>query len=103
MEHRWGERIALDETVWLNCGVRGRAHGQIINISRSGALIRTPLALCRLSRVDFELHGRLMSSYVTRVAGSDIGVEWCGLPPEMFARGRPQRHRTGKDMPMANS
>jgi len=91
MEHRWGERVTLGALVWLDGGARGGAEGHVVNVSRSGALIRTQLKLFRLSRVDFELNGRQMSSYVTRIAGDEVGVEWCGPPPEMPALRRLQR------------
>ena len=53
----------------------------MVNISSSGALIRTNLSLTVLARVDIHLNGHAISSFVTRVDSSGIGVEWCQSSP----------------------
>ncbi len=60
------------------------AEARIVNISRSGALIRTNLPLTVMARVDIHLNGHAISSFVTRVESSGIGVEWCESSSEIL-------------------
>lgn len=77
MEHRWGHRICVDIAAPLRSRSGAVAVGRIVNISRSGALIRTNAALPLFARVDIYLEGCSVPSFVARVDGRDIGVEWC--------------------------
>ena len=77
MEHRWGSRISVDITAPLRRASGCRSLARIVNISRSGALIRTDAVLPLFARVDIYLAGRGVPSFVARVDGDDIGVEWC--------------------------
>jgi hypothetical protein len=77
MEHRWGKRVPVDVPVRLRCRAGDMAEGRIVNISLSGALIRTHASLGRLTRVDIHLNGRVIPSYVSRIDSTGIGVEWC--------------------------
>jgi hypothetical protein len=84
MEHRWGKRALVDVPVRLRCRAGRVAGGRIVNISRSGALIRTHLALARLAYVDIHINGVAAASFVTRVESGGIGVEWCEASLEIF-------------------
>ncbi len=84
MEHRWGNRVSVDVPVGLRCRASAEAEARIVNISRSGALIRTHLSLTVLARVDIHLNGHAISSFVTRVESAGIGVEWCEPSPKIL-------------------
>ncbi len=84
MEHRWGERVSVDVPVRLRCRASAVAEARIVNISRSGALIRTNLSLTVMARVDIHLNGHAISSFVTRVESGGMGVEWCKSSSEIL-------------------
>src|SRR5271157_2411766 len=84
MEHRWGKRVSVDIPVRLRCRASAVVEARIVNISRSGALIRTNLPLTVMARVDIYLNEDAISSFVTRVESSGIGVEWCESSSEIL-------------------
>ena len=43
MDHRWGQRVAVDLAVQLLCHPRTIAVGRLMNVSVSGAYVRTGL------------------------------------------------------------
>jgi hypothetical protein len=83
MEHRWGQRIVTNVPVSLVGAPAAIGVGRILNVSTTGALVRTRLPLPLLSVVCLETAdpylrpiGRLMGC-VVRDGGSEIGIEWC--------------------------
>jgi hypothetical protein len=84
MEHRWGERVSVDIPILLRRHARRSAEARIANISQSGALIRTNLPLPLLGRVDIHVNGHTLSSFVTRIESSSVGVEWCESSPKLL-------------------
>jgi len=85
MEHRWGKRIPTDIAVRLRCPTGNEFDGRIVNISGSGALISVRCPLNLLLRIDIDLAGRSIPSFVSRVATDGVGVEWC-LPSRDLLR-----------------
>ena len=89
MEHRWGERIAVDIPV----RVAGRPYvfwpGHLTNLSVSGAAIEADHAWKPLARIevllDLPFRARCdapcLPAYVTRSGKDDIGIEWCEYAP----------------------
>ena len=77
MEHRWGKRISVDIPVQLQTRGGIVTIGRILNISRTGALIKVGTALPLFARVDIHVNGHSMPSYVARIDGDLLGVEWC--------------------------
>ncbi|MGA2187923.1 MAG: PilZ domain-containing protein [Steroidobacteraceae bacterium] len=96
MEHRWGKRISVDVPIRLRCRACGMAEGRIVNLSVSGALIRTNAALSLLAQVEILLDDGILPSYVTRIDGNGVGVEWCEPSRDiraMILRARPAMGR----------
>jgi hypothetical protein len=79
MEHRWGERHALDQMVSVRAA-GWRVLAQVRNISVSGAYLRcaVPDASVTRIRVDFKHQPRTreLVAYVVRRTADGIGVEW---------------------------
>jgi hypothetical protein len=61
MEHRWGKRVSVDIPILRRHHARCLAEARIVNISQSGALIRTNLPMPLLGRVDVHVKGRKAS------------------------------------------
>jgi hypothetical protein len=83
MEHRWGERVALDLPVRLELAGELLAHGRLGNASISGAWVTTPAKLPVLAAVDVVLslpgvpEGRLaLPAWVVRRETGGLGLEW---------------------------
>jgi hypothetical protein len=93
MEHRWGNRIAVDIGVRISAWPSSIGVGRIVNLSMSGAWIRAHLNLSVLSRVmvilDSSPAGKQETSsigaYVTRTSREGFGVEWYELDPPAFS------------------
>ena len=93
MEHRWGQRTAVNIPVRLTCQTYGAGEGRITDISLSGARIQTELELPPLALVNVIVepsdtvgsgwcHGpdtRLLAC-VVRCAVHELGVEWTRTP-----------------------
>jgi hypothetical protein len=84
MEHRWGERMTVDLAVRLRSPVGGIAMGQMVDVSRSGAFIRTELGLEFAVRIDILLSSDEVPAFVVRNASDGVGVEWCGAVPDVI-------------------
>jgi hypothetical protein len=90
MEHRWGSRVPVDIAVTSRPSTIGV--GRILDLSMSGAWIRTRLSLSVLSRVIVMLDsipGRIheaasLGAYVTRTSREGFGLEWYELDPPCF-------------------
>jgi hypothetical protein len=92
MEHRLGKRTSLNMPVMLNAGLGAFARGRIVNVSLSGALVRTELQLPLLVRITLELkHGattdasRLVQGCVVRHSAGGLGLEWTEFSPPAVA------------------
>jgi hypothetical protein len=81
MEHRWGERTAVDFPVQLRGTAGGVTSGRIANVSASGALIRIDLRLDPPTRIDIVICGLPVPAFVVRTLAGAVGVEWCELAP----------------------
>jgi hypothetical protein len=104
MEHRWGERVALRQTVELFFGASPPVVGSLENVSSSGAFVRTagrrpprgPVEVILGARAQEERSVRRQSprlpAYVVRETDSGVGIEWCEFAPrvvrELIVRGR---------------
>jgi PilZ domain-containing protein len=112
MEHRWGERVALRQTVELFFGLSPPVVGSLENVSSSGAFVRTagrrpprgPVEV--ILREDRSVRSRQsprLPAYVVRETDSGVGIEWCEFAPrvvrELIVRGR----RGGGDRPPARA
>ena len=85
MEHRWGERIkvSLEARLWNSAYEPMR--GRIVNLSSSGAFVRTEQPLVPLTqlRVELELPGQfggrrvIVPASVVRNDRGGAGIEWC--------------------------
>jgi len=89
MEHRWGNRLAVDIPVRLSLPLLSAKRGRLTNVSLSGGFITTLVdvrILCRLL-VTFEDPWRsehdtiTVAAYVARRGDNGFGVEWCDFAP----------------------
>jgi hypothetical protein len=113
MEHRWGERIAVDIPVQVSVPPLVVGTGRITNISISGAWISGRFDLPPLARAfivfDFSLGGVReplpIACFVARVRAEGMGVEWRELAPQivsdlmLFAAGTNHARQQGLLMP----
>lgn len=86
MEHRWGERFALEVPVKLTIALAVR-QGVLTDLSASGGFIRTAADLRPLTYVQIALDesahtpARIVPAYVARATTEGAGVEWCEFAP----------------------
>jgi len=113
MEHRWGERMAVDIPVQVSVPPLLIGTGRITNISISGAWISGRFDLPPLARAfivfDFSLGGVReslpLACFVARVRTEGMGVEWRELAPQivsdlmLFAAGTNHARQQGLVMP----
>ena len=76
MEHRWGERIALDCPACLDLPDGTRAAGRIRNASISGALIDTEVRLPVNATLDILFGDLELPACVVRTTRDGLAVEW---------------------------
>jgi len=94
MDHRWGQRVAVDLAVQLLCHPRTIAVGRLMNVSVSGAFVRTglvPALLAPVRIVGFlsETEGTrraAVEGYVVRRERDGFGIEWFELAPAGICR-----------------
>ena len=88
MEHRCGLRrpVSLAVHLWTRGGVA--SHGELQNVSLSGALVRTALPVRLLARVTFQFKTSravkvkmTAEAQVVRVTNTGFAVEWCEFAP----------------------
>jgi hypothetical protein len=85
MEHRFGRRYPCGSSVRISAGAASEAHGWLLNVSMSGAYIRTaldppPFSLVSVTRIrDDDASIELLASVVRRDANG-VGIEWCETP-----------------------
>jgi hypothetical protein len=90
MEHRWGERFAVDIVVRLGSRPYAVRTGRLTDLSMSGASIKIGMDLRVLTRVQVALvmpgqfpHATpVISAYVARKHRDGVGVEWCAFAPQ---------------------
>jgi PilZ domain len=90
MEHRWGQRVAVD----LAIRIAGRPYNvraaRLADLSSSGAFIKVCADLRPLSRVQIAIAlphkltrpTPMVAAYVVRRCKDGIGVEWCEYAPK---------------------
>jgi hypothetical protein len=89
MEHRWGNRVAVDIGVRISLRPGTIGVGRIQALSMSGAWIRAQLNLPVFSRVMVvldpspaqEYDAASIGAYVTRTSREGFAVEWYELDP----------------------
>jgi hypothetical protein len=94
MDHRWGQRVAVDLAVQLLCHPRTVAVGRLMNVSVSGAYVRTGLVPALLAPVRIlgflsETEGTrraAIDGYVVRREREGFGIEWFELAPAGICR-----------------
>jgi hypothetical protein len=94
MDHRWGQRVAVDLAVQLLCHPRTIAVGRLMNVSVSGAFVRTGLVPALLAPVRIlgflsETEGTrraAIEGYVVRRERDGFGIEWFELAPAGICR-----------------
>jgi hypothetical protein len=94
MEHRWGERIGVDMAVRITAQPFAVRHGRLVNLSVSGASIKTDIDLRPLSKIQIVIElphcarseAPSISAYVTRGLRDNIGIEWCEFAPPEVSR-----------------
>lgn len=102
MEHRWGERVLVRQSVELTCGSAAAVAGSLENVSSSGAFVRTegrgpprgPVEVILRSGDSRRRHSERVPAYVVRETASGVGIEWCEFAPravrELMIRGQHQ-------------
>ena len=92
MEHRWGQRFAVDMPVRLRCKSALAGFGQIIDISMSGAFIATGLRPPVFTNLEVNLSGlqsresHWLAGFVVREDDQGIGIEWSQFGPVQIAQ-----------------
>jgi hypothetical protein len=89
MEHRWGLRTQVDETVHVWTPDRIAAQGRLTNVSISGARVLSSLPVQLWSRVKLRMstaNGLAKNRYTTeaqvvRLEKDGFAVEWCEFAP----------------------
>jgi hypothetical protein len=84
MEHRHGSRMPTDLAVMIDGRPHHHGPGQLINLSRSGALVRTALILPAHARARLQIIARLdgiisiyrLEAHVVRGSPGLVAFEW---------------------------
>jgi hypothetical protein len=90
MEHRWGQRLAVDLAIRLAARPYNVRAARLVDLSASGAYIKVSADLRLLMRVQITLalphrltHPTpMVAAYVARKGQDGIGVEWCEYAPQ---------------------
>lgn len=102
MEHRWGERVPVRQSVELACGSSPPVAGSLENVSSSGAFVRTagrgpprgPVEVVLQEADSTRRHSVRVPAYVVRESEGGVGIEWCEFAPravrELILRDRRQ-------------
>jgi hypothetical protein len=83
MEHRWGERRPIDFVVKFVMMPATVGTGHIVNISSTGAFMRTQIILRHLSLLYLqpmespENENNQVGATVVRLDATGVGLEWC--------------------------
>ena len=89
MDHRWGMRVSVDLGVQIFCPPRTVGVGRLVNVSMSGALVRSGFIPPLLARVRVasslvepaEAPWDAVEGYVVRHQRDGFGIEWAMLAP----------------------
>lgn len=89
MDHRWGERIQVDFPVRLMAHPFAKRDGRLIDLSVSGAYIKTSVLMRPRSRLEVTLLANpwarheavVVQAYVARRYRQGVGIEWCEFAP----------------------
>ena len=89
MEHRWGRRIEVNESVRLRALPEAFGVARLVDLSVSGAFVATNLRLPLFSRVRVSFDVRRgphvskgqFTAHVVRTAADGVGIEWDEVPP----------------------
>jgi PilZ domain len=91
LEHRWGERIAVNIPVRLEGNVSPASTGCVQNLSLSGALVRShsDLRLNTLIEVSIALPPpctriAVIKALVSRRCEDGVGIEWYEFAPNII-------------------
>jgi hypothetical protein len=87
MEHRWGERLALQARVVLRTPGGLQGIGYIRDVSISGALVVSGMPASSMSCVHVSLPAgsslsKSIEGQVVRQTEDGFAIEWCELAPE---------------------
>ena len=91
MEHRWGERVEVRLTVELSSGSSPRITGSMVNVSSSGAFVRTqgrgpprgPVEVTFVAPGSGRARLVQLPAYVVRETAVGVGIEWSQFAPRM--------------------
>jgi len=89
MEHRWGKRFDGDVSVTLRLASGEVVPGRMVNVSLSGALIRTQARLPLAGRVAVQIEARepcegpsrTVLAHIVRQGWGGAGIEWSDFSP----------------------
>ena len=102
MEHRLGTRMPVSLPVKLQHAAGTAAFGRMLNVSLSGAYVRTSVKLDPLASVGIACEGAFsgavsapcITAFVTRVAADGVALEWFEFAPavirQLMRREQPQ-------------
>jgi hypothetical protein len=89
-ESRWGDRVNVNIPVQLSADTLTCADGCVMNLSLSGALMKTDVDLRINSVVEVTIkmgapsrRAEVITAYVSRKAGDSVGVEWGEFAPRV--------------------
>jgi len=93
MEHRWGERVLMDQPARLDARPNLIAVGRLRNASLSGGYVETGASVPLGTRLHVELEWIYWSrteqcrvpAYVVRSDENGLGLEWCDFAPRWIA------------------
>ncbi len=93
LEHRWGERVAVDCPVLLQAGPGLRTIGRLRNASLSGGYLEIAIRVPLEIQVQVELEWRdsnrtehwRIPAYGVRADDEGVGLEWCEFAPAGIA------------------
>jgi hypothetical protein len=101
VEHRCGQRKALDEVVRLSVSPNAVSVARLRNLSTSGAFVQTALHPPLLAPLEMTLDVRpgsvaptRLQAHVVRVTADGVGIEWDEFAPDAVCallRPTPQR------------
>ena len=87
-EHRWGERVRVDLPVEVLEEGRAEVDGHLKNISLSGALLQSGVALhlhaliaVRIAPTSSSAGSYVVKARVSRKPSHGVGIEWCEFAP----------------------
>jgi PilZ domain len=88
MEHRWGERVAVNIPVYVSAGSFAGFDGCMKNLSLSGALLKSDCQLRLHGLIDVHIklpapspRVDIVKAHVSRKLTECVGIEWCEFAP----------------------